>query len=46
MATPSSDSKVGVEVWLPLEHWNGRFLGTGNGAGLGGSLTKWEWSRG
>src|SRR5436190_19448868 len=27
----SPESKVAVEVWLPKEHWNGRFLGTGNG---------------
>jgi Tannase and feruloyl esterase len=22
---------IGIEIWLPLSGWNGRFLGTGNG---------------
>lgn len=35
IATPSPDSKIGIEVWLPSEGWNGRFLGTGNGGGAG-----------
>jgi feruloyl esterase len=35
--TPSPDSNVGVEVWMPRQNWNGRFLGTGNGGG-GGSI--------
>jgi feruloyl esterase len=33
LATPTSDSKINVEIWLPLADWNGRFLGTGNGGG-------------
>jgi len=36
-ATPSSDSDIAIEVWMPLNGWNGRFLGTGNG-GFGGAL--------
>lgn len=32
-ATPSPTSHIKMEVWLP-EHWNGRFVGLGNG-GLG-----------
>ena len=28
---------VGIEVWLPLSTWNGRFEGTGNG-GFGGAI--------
>lgn len=28
---------VGIEVWLPVSSWNGRFLGTGNG-GFGGVI--------
>lgn len=28
---------VGIEVWLPVSNWNGRFLGTGNG-GFGGVI--------
>ena len=29
--TPSSDSAIRIEVWLPETAWNGRFLGTGGG---------------
>src|SRR3984893_16476993 len=29
--TPSSDSTIKIEVWLPESTWNGRFLGTGGG---------------
>ena len=36
-ATPSSDSDIAIEVWMPLNGWNSRFLGTGNG-GFGGTL--------
>jgi len=36
-AHPSADSKIKIEVWLPLEGWNGRFLGVGNG-GFAGSI--------
>ena len=32
---PSTDSSVNVEVWMPRQNWNGRFLGTGNGGGAG-----------
>jgi len=32
---PSSDSCIRMEVWLPLEQWNGRLLGVGNGGGAG-----------
>jgi feruloyl esterase len=35
VATPSTQSQVGIEVWLPQKGWNGRFLGTGNGGGAG-----------
>lgn len=35
--TPSPDSNVNVEMWMPRQNWNGRFLGTGNGGG-GGSI--------
>lgn len=34
-ATPTPDSRIGIEVWLPLGKWNGRLLGTGNGGGAG-----------
>lgn len=28
---PEGESDIRVEVWLPLNEWNGRYLGTGNG---------------
>ena len=34
-ATPTSHSQIGIEIWLPLQKWNGRLLGTGNGGGAG-----------
>jgi len=35
-ATPSADSNIAIEIWLPLEGWNGKLQGTGNG-GFAGS---------
>jgi len=35
--TPSPDSTINVELWLPLEDWNGKFLAVGNG-GWAGSI--------
>jgi feruloyl esterase len=35
--TPTSDSDINIEVWLPFSAWNGRYLGLGNGS-FGGSL--------
>lgn len=32
---PVSESNIKVEVWLPTENWNGKFLGTGNGGSAG-----------
>jgi feruloyl esterase len=29
--TPTSDSAIRIEMWLPETNWNGRFLGTGGG---------------
>jgi hypothetical protein len=34
---PSNDSRIQVEVWLPLTGWNGKYLGVGNG-GYAGSI--------
>jgi Tannase and feruloyl esterase len=34
-ATPSADSDIKVEVWLPGEGWNGKFRGLGNGGFAG-----------
>jgi feruloyl esterase len=35
--SPSSDSDIGVEIWLPVMGWNGKFLAVGSG-GWGGSI--------
>lgn len=32
---PSADSAIRVEVWLPAEGWNGKFVGIGNGIWAG-----------
>ncbi|MGP8250679.1 MAG: tannase/feruloyl esterase family alpha/beta hydrolase, partial [Terracidiphilus sp.] len=40
-ATPSADSDIAIEIWLPLEGWNGRLQGTGNG-GFAGSYDTGE----
>ena len=32
---PTSDSRILFEVWLPLEKWNGKFAGVGNGGWAG-----------
>jgi feruloyl esterase len=34
---PTADSDIGVEIWLPLANWNGKFLAVGN-AGWAGSI--------
>ena len=33
--TPSADSDIKVEVWMPSSGWNGKFLGVGNGGWSG-----------
>jgi hypothetical protein len=33
--TPSADSDIKVEVWLPAQGWNGKFVGIGNGIWAG-----------
>lgn len=35
ISKPTSESNIGIELWLPKDTWNGRFLGTGNGGGAG-----------
>jgi feruloyl esterase len=35
--TPSSDSDIKIEVWLPVSGWNGKFQAVGNG-GWSGSI--------
>jgi hypothetical protein len=37
VARPSSDSEINIEVWLPVNGWNQRYLGVGNGS-FGGSI--------
>lgn len=34
-ATPSADSDIKIEVWLPANGWNGKFQGQGNGGYAG-----------
>ena len=36
--TPSSDSDIKIEVWLPSSGWNGKFQAVGNG-GWAGSIS-------
>ena len=36
--TPSSDSDIKIEVWLPAENWNGKFQAVGN-SGWGGYIS-------
>lgn len=36
-STPTSDSDIKIEVWLPASAWNGTFSATGNG-GFAGSI--------
>jgi feruloyl esterase len=37
--TPSSDSHIEMELWLPTDGWNGKFLAVGNGAWAGNIVT-------
>src|SRR6516225_2434654 len=34
-ATPSADSDIRIEVWLPAENWNGKFQAHGDGGFAG-----------
>jgi len=33
--TPSPDSNIEMELWLPADNWNGKFLAVGNGGWAG-----------
>ncbi|HXZ85651.1 MAG TPA: tannase/feruloyl esterase family alpha/beta hydrolase, partial [Myxococcota bacterium] len=33
--TPTRDSEIRFELWLPAEGWNGKLMGTGNGGAQG-----------
>lgn len=35
VARPTSDSEIGIEIWLPVENWNGKYQQTGNGGWAG-----------
>ena len=35
IATPSTDSNIRLEVWMPVAGWNGKLLGVGNGGFAG-----------
>jgi feruloyl esterase len=35
MIAPTSDSQILFEVWMPLDKWNGKFAGVGNGGWAG-----------
>jgi hypothetical protein len=36
-ATPTTESHIGFEVWIPLSNWNGKYMQVGNG-GYAGSI--------
>jgi feruloyl esterase len=40
-ATPTADSDIGIEVWMPLSGWNGKLQGLGNG-GFAGIIDDFE----
>ncbi len=33
--TPTPDSDIKIEVWMPVENWNGKLVGIGNGVWAG-----------
>jgi feruloyl esterase len=40
-ATPTADSDIAIEVWMPLAGWNGKLQGLGNG-GFAGIIDDYE----
>ena len=36
--TPSADSEIQIEVWMPVDNWNGKLVGIGNGV-WGGNIS-------
>src|SRR5439155_27235838 len=34
---PTPDSLINMDLWLPAQNWNGKFMGVGNG-GFAGSI--------
>lgn len=45
LLTPTADSDIHVEIWMPLNGWNGKFEGTGSG-GFAGSIQYWGMAEG
>ena len=43
-ATPSADSDIKIEIWLPASGWNGKLQGNGNG-GFAGEIDYAELGR-
>lgn len=35
VARPTSDSEIGIEIWLPAKNWNGKYEQLGNGGWAG-----------
>src|SRR5258708_28408008 len=35
VATPTADSSIRIEVWMPASNWNGKLQGMGNGGVAG-----------
>ena len=42
---PSADSHIEMELWLPAENWNGKFLAVGNGGWAGHHLVRRDGGR-
>ena len=41
--SPTEDSDIGFDVWMPARNWNGKFVGVGNG-GVSGQIFYWSMS--
>ena len=39
--TPTTDSEINVELWLPSENWNNKFMAVGNG-GWAGAISSYS----
>jgi feruloyl esterase len=37
--TPTADSSIGIDVWMPVSGWNGKFVGDGANASFGINMT-------
>ncbi len=45
VARPTSDSEIGIEIWLPAKNWNGKYEQLGNGGWAGYPCCASRWSR-